>query len=700
MKRKSFLQYAFVALLSLITLQAFAYDGQIGEEAGWQTDADGSITGTAGSKFIWVNEANFPDESFRNALFSTKFYASTSSNGDGDIGETYAADGVLSGEEISKAVRFNIRRKNIEDLKGIEFFNKLREFDCELNKLTNIDFSQNTELWKLACNNNYELVSINVSECKNLASLNLTMCKKIAAVDVSKNEKLESLDITNSDELTSIDVTNNRYLRSLILSENHKLAALDVTNNSELWRLSIHNCNVSVLDVTHNTKLEYLDCAMNKLSNLDVSQNLSLKKLECGSNSFSDLDVSNNTELTWLQCGYNKLTTLDVSTNTKLELLTCSNNKLTSLDLSNNKNLNDLTTNNNPINNLDLSENINLTSLSCSNNELKALDLSNNVKLKELNCTDNHMTELDLSMLPELSSGKLSPQTLQRDAVVLGDNRSIIAIPCNTNDGNLASYGNYAAETIDGNNYIIYVADGSADVDLYHKTVTYDYATGTTAKSAALKAMTVNITSSPYVMYVNPKAQVIGGVNYYGTLFLDYASIVPKPSVQCRYANSITEDEELNMVLIDDTKTIPANTGIYVRARKPGYYAFYEAAKGKEEETITNNILTGSTTDTKVGYKEVLTLGHENGTGELGFWNFTGNTVPAHRAYVPASVLSNMEGAKGLRLYFPDEEVNGIREMYADDSEDTIYNLAGQSVTRGELRRGIYIMHGRKIMVK
>lgn len=487
-------------------------------------------------------------------------------------------------------------------------------------------------------------------------------------------------------------------MRSLILSENHKLAALDVTNNSELWQLSIHNCNVSVLDVTHNTKLEYLECDMNKLSNLDVSQNLSLKRLECGSNSFSDLDVSNNTELTWLQCGHNKLTTLDVSTNTKLELLNCQYNKLTSLDLSNNKNLNRLITNNNPINNLDLSENINLTNLSCSNNELKALDLSNNVKLKDLNCTDNHMTELDLSMLPELSSGKLSPQTLQRDAVVLGDNRNIIAIPCNTNDGNLASYGNYAAETIDGNNYIIYVADGSADVDLYHKTVTYDYATGTTAKSAALKAMTVNITSSPYVMYVNPKA--IKGTSYYGTLFIDYASIVPERGVLCRYANKIVADEKLNMVRIDGDNAIPANTGIYVQTKRPGYYAFYEAAEGKEEETITNNILTGSTTDTKVGYKEVLTLGHENGTGELGFWNFTGNTVPAHRAYVPASVLSNMEGAKGLRLYFPDEEVNGIREMYADDSEDTIYNLAGQSVTRGELRRGIYIMHGRKIMVK
>ena len=58
------LVHYFIALtyaLLLLPLTARA-------QAGLQTDTDGSVTGTNGKQYLWVNAANFPDEGFRLAM--------------------------------------------------------------------------------------------------------------------------------------------------------------------------------------------------------------------------------------------------------------------------------------------------------------------------------------------------------------------------------------------------------------------------------------------------------------------------------------------------------------------------------------------------------------------------------------------------------------------------------------------------------
>ena len=83
---------------------------------------------------VAINEMNFPDENFR---------AYVSDNRDTDD------DGYLSDEEISDATYIYVSNKNIESLKGIEYFYNLKRLSCYDNQLTTLDLSKNTALTDL-----------------------------------------------------------------------------------------------------------------------------------------------------------------------------------------------------------------------------------------------------------------------------------------------------------------------------------------------------------------------------------------------------------------------------------------------------------------------------------------------------------------------------------------------------------------------
>ena len=80
---------------------------------------------------------NFPDVNFRNWL-TEKFPVAT-------------ADGFWSPDELLGVTDIDCRKKEIESLKGIENFVKLKSLNCFENKLTEIDLSKNIELTSLTC---------------------------------------------------------------------------------------------------------------------------------------------------------------------------------------------------------------------------------------------------------------------------------------------------------------------------------------------------------------------------------------------------------------------------------------------------------------------------------------------------------------------------------------------------------------------
>ncbi len=327
---------------------------------------------------VEINEANFPDENFREHV-KKKF------DTDGD--------GVLSKEEIEAVTEIYVNKKGISDLSGLKYFINLRALYCTDNQLTSLDVSNNTALAEIKCNGN-QLTTLDVS---NNRALLWVHCKdnQLTSLDISNNSKMGELRCDNN-QLTTLDVSKNTALTGLYCDGN-QITTLDVSKNTSLFDLSCSSNQLTTLDVSNNTSLRYLFCYSNQLTTIDVSNNTGLEQLSCGSNQLTALDISKNTALEYLYCSSNQLTVLDVSNNTVLKEMHCDQNQLTTLDVNKNVNLSYLNCYENQIEVLDVSKNVALEALWCYNNKLTTLDLSNNTALKDLNCHGNQLTSLNLN---------------------------------------------------------------------------------------------------------------------------------------------------------------------------------------------------------------------------------------------------------------------------------------------------------------
>lgn len=87
---------------------------------------------------IKIDEANFPDENFRNCL----------------LAEPFGEDGVITDEELAKVIMLNVDGKDIASLEGAELFTSLIHLSCDNNLLTSLDVSPFASLMYLSCHSN------------------------------------------------------------------------------------------------------------------------------------------------------------------------------------------------------------------------------------------------------------------------------------------------------------------------------------------------------------------------------------------------------------------------------------------------------------------------------------------------------------------------------------------------------------------
>lgn len=299
---------------------------------------------------IKIDATNFPDVNFRNYLLS----------------QNYGKDGVLTDAEITKITKIEVSSSDVVNLKGIEFFTKLKSLYCDRNKLSSLDLSKNITLEDLRCSNN-----------------------RLSVLNVSNNTALKVL-YCSGNYLKSLETTKNAALKILYCHDNW-LSFLDLSKNYALEELWCSNNELTTLDMSKCVALDLLYCERNKLSYLNISENMLLTKLLCSNNQLKSLDISKSTILNILYCGYNELETLDVSKNTKLRDLICDYNQLKSLDAS---------------------KNTELLTLFCDNNQLTSLKVSQDGVLKKLYChhnklRDNSMDDLISSLPQNSSTGKV-----------------------------------------------------------------------------------------------------------------------------------------------------------------------------------------------------------------------------------------------------------------------------------------------------
>ncbi len=273
-----------------------------------------------------------------------------------------------------------------------------------------------------------------------------------------------------------------------------------------------------------------------------------------------------------------------------------------------------------------------------------------------------------------------------------------------------------------------------------------------------LRKMDIEVTTYPYIMYINPLSKSGPGVNYYsGTICLDYHSIVPKGTT-VYIATSIKKDsvtiggtaevaDQLHLEPVgSEGDIIPAGTALYVRSdTKAGLYAFdkawkakyigwdgdYPKPKGHKTDTLVyiaeltpedsirlqekqdyiaslgKNLLKGVPKGgMTVKAKTILTLGREYNKGEwtIGFWPYGGTFIDEHRCYIPGSyVINNENGGKGLVFNFDNTSTTGISNINnRDDANkaDTWYTLQGAKLHQKPTQQGVYIHNGKKEIIK
>jgi len=206
--------------------------------------------------------------------------------------------------------------------------------------------------------------------------------------------------------------------------------------------------------------------------------------------------------------------------------------------------------------------------------------------------------------------------------------------------------------------------------------------------------------ADPYIINL-PLVTTNTSAEGWATTCLPFNAAVPEGVTV--YAAKSIEDGVMKLDPISCT-ILPKNTPVLLKTEtKTSYEWLSRVADG--DATIEANLFKGTTEATDVEARSVLTLGHAtDGNKAIGFWLFTGTTIPANRAYLEKP----FEGVRGYALDWTDE-VTGIETIdmnggcvnatprTGDNRNVRGYDLLGRSLTG---KSHLMIINGKKVMAK
>lgn len=142
---------------------------------------------------------------------------------------------------------------------------------------------------------------------------------------------------------------------------------------------------------------------------------------------------------------------------------------------------------------------------------------------------------------------------------------------------------------------------------------------------------------------------------------------------------------------------VPPETGLLLKAEAGEYEVPYT-----EEDNYVMNMLIGVLAETTLSPTEgnMTNLVLANGKNGLGFYCLKGSgTIAAHRAYlqVPTRLIGN--DAKFISMEF-DDDVTAISGITTQEETAPYYDLQGVRHEGKPSKQGIYIMNGKKVVVK
>lgn len=218
-----------------------------------------------------------------------------------------------------------------------------------------------------------------------------------------------------------------------------------------------------------------------------------------------------------------------------------------------------------------------------------------------------------------------------------------------------------------------------------------------------LKVTNANNTQITKIVVYAKDETIAGAINIateegYGTFYTDKNYVLPQGLTAFGYTsidgNTLTKSVEY---VAGDI--VPANTAVVVKGAK-GSYNYYNTEE-TATKTIEKNLLKGVTTDTKIeatsGVKRYILTRADDGI--LAFYRTNSGTinVKANRAYLEVPT------AMAVASFSLEGTATGINNVVTIAAKQGIYTISGvrlNATTTKELPAGIYIVDGKKVIVK
>lgn len=185
----------------------------------------------------------------------------------------------------------------------------------------------------------------------------------------------------------------------------------------------------------------------------------------------------------------------------------------------------------------------------------------------------------------------------------------------------------------------------------------------------------------------------------FGTYYNSNSYILPKGLTAFGYTKANTDGTLVKTDVFNGGDVVPANAALVVKGNEGEYecYATDQAAM----KTLEGNLLKGVTTDTRIeaasGVKRYILTRADDGI--LAFYRTnTGNiNVKANRAYLEVPT------AMAVASFSLEGTATGINNVVTTAAKQGIYTISGvrlNATTTKGLPAGIYIVNGKKVIVK
>ncbi len=204
--------------------------------------------------------------------------------------------------------------------------------------------------------------------------------------------------------------------------------------------------------------------------------------------------------------------------------------------------------------------------------------------------------------------------------------------------------------------------------------------------------------TSAIVSYKRQQTVSISAVGY-STFSSEHAVIVP-PGMQ---AGVVTLDGDIAQVdyIYQTGDIIPANEGVLLKAN-PGSYDFTIANSASTNPAVENYLLPANTNEVITAPTGMLfyILANDPVSG-LGFYFQSGSNNGTQVSGIKGKAYLAVEGARQVRGFrLEDRNTSHISEINQPTNAETIYSIDGRIVKKEHITKGIYMINGKKYIIK